>query len=794
MTSSRTVPLLSHATRRPAFLLAAAFVAGTLLYGPYGSVAVPAGVGALALFRLGKAHDRKWIPILLAMCLFGFLRFHAMALFLEEMELLGEGERSFYGRVEEVGKTDRGSVWTVRILDVGNRRYPSWQAVRGRFFQEGDLEAAPGDLVRFRSRPQLIPAPSNPGAFNQRTYRFARSTYIQGDMEGAFLLPGTGRGPLAWRHGFHRLERAALEKVLEPRHLGMLETILLARKDLLEEEDLESFRVGGLSHLLAVSGLHTGILVLGFHWMARRLTGSRVLGTVLAFFFLLAYSFLAGGGFSIQRAGAMLFLFLLAPFQGERYDGLSALSLVCLVWTAYNPWILRDAGFLLSVSAVLGILVVLPVLEDSFNPDRRPLAQGLLVSLSATLCTLPVLVLYFHRIPLYGILANLLAVPVFGGVVLLCVLVLCLAWTWTPLAVFFSASLVHLLDYLVGVGDFFGNLPGGTWVPGVLQGWGMVFYVLWLGGHLLLLSRWSWTHTRRLHLLVLLGFLVALSCHQTWREGRLEVVFLDVGQGDAAFFSHGGETFLVDGGGLRHLEETNTGRRVVAKALESKGIGRLSGVFLSHSDYDHSQGVLELLEDMEVGFLAVSRLYADQRDLQLEPLLVKAEEMGVALHHLHPGDGIQVGALAVTDVSPPLEAGEVVKNNDRSLVLRLDLGEFSLGFTGDVESLAENRMADGALAGVDLLKVPHHGAGTSSGQGWLDRIGPKAAVFSYGRNNPYGHPSPEVLLRYEEAGALGLHTALQGAVAATTDGKGGFRLEVQNPRGQSLAIKERGLW
>lgn len=240
-------------------------------------------------------------------------------------------------------------------------------------------------------------------------------------------------------------------------------------------------------------------------------------------------------------------------------------------------------------------------------------------------------------------------------------------------------------------------------------------------------------------------------------EGTLEVHYIDVGQADSALLLCGGESMLIDGGNVADSD-------LVVAYLAEQGVEELDYVVCTHAHEDHVGGLAGALSQYPAGHVLAPVTEYDTKAFQ--NFLKYAGDQGVEVPA--PGDSWTVGSAAVTVLGPVQEYEET---NDTSIVLRVDFGETSFLFTGDMERSAEADLLDaGAYLEADVLKVGHHGSDTSTSYPFLREVDPDYAVISVGEHNDYGHPSEEVLSRLRDDGAAVYRTDLQGHVVCTSDG------------------------
>jgi competence protein ComEC len=266
-------------------------------------------------------------------------------------------------------------------------------------------------------------------------------------------------------------------------------------------------------------------------------------------------------------------------------------------------------------------------------------------------------------------------------------------------------------------------------------------------------------------------------------DGRLHLTVLDVGQGDSMLVTlPNGRTLLVDAGGVTMRGDFDIGDRVIGPALRARGIVRLDYLAMTHGDPDHIGGAASLVRDfapLEVWDGVFVNAHQPTQVLQREAARERS-----AWRRLQAGDRLDLGGVELRVHHPPLQDWERQKvRNDDSLVMELRYGRVSLLLTGDIGREVERALIPTLdLLPVVVLKSPHHGSGTSSSAEFIEAIKPRVVVISCGRANPYGHPVPYVLSRYESVGADVFRTDRDGQIDVTTDGTA---IDVRTFRGRA---------
>ena len=413
------------------------------------------------------------------------------------------------------------------------------------------------------------------------------------------------------------------------------------------------------------------------------------------------------------------------------------------------------------------------------------LAELFTLSLVLQFGMLPLMARDFHRITLLGPLANLLAVPLTGLIVPLGFCSLALALVWQGLGRVLAWPLAWLVHLQGGIVHLFASFPRGSYrIPGPPHWVILLFFAAILALAASLRSEWTRGHYLRwaASAAALFAAVVIASYpfHPSVVPNALEMTVLDVAQGDSILvISPKGSALLIDGGGTfrgfqgseEHLGP-DPGEDAVSPYLWSRGIQKLNAVALTHAHQDHIGGLTAILQNFKVGQLWLGRETA-------APALARLKEEAGLLHvpikHELRGqhflwDGVQVDFLW-PEITPE-EVAPLAKNND-SLVVRLRYLDRTILLPGDAEKQAEAAMLaenDAATLHADVLKVGHHGGKNSTMPDFLAAVAPRISIISAGEENPYGHPSPELLQRLTESGTRVLRTDRDGAVRVLTDG------------------------
>jgi competence protein ComEC len=578
------------------------------------------------------------------------------------------------------------------------------------------------------------------------------------------------------------------------------------RSDISQQTRNMLSRIGG-AHLLAISGLHIGMIAtLAFFFFRLLLTCSeRVLlaawrtrgAAVLSALPVLFYGLLAGMSPSTQRAVIMTMAFLAAQLLEREQDPMNTLAAAALVILAVNPPSLFDVSFQLSFAAVFSILYVLtnlPCIPELKNPPLRGLKRlvlFLLISTSATLGTLPITLYYFNQVSLIGPITNCIMVPLVGFLVvplgLLAVVTLLLSET---VSLFLMKGALLVMQGGLELADLFAQLPFAAVkvvTPSLLE-ISLYYGFVW--------ALFEFRKTKRAKIVLFAIGLAVLADVAYWSHKRLgrenlAVTVLDVGQGQAVLIElPGGKCVLVDGGGF-YETRFDVGERIVAPLLWRKKIATVETVVLSHPHPDHLNGLLFVARHFNVRALWTNQDTA--KSPQLQKLMDIASRQGIEV--LGPdklASPRAIGGVVFQVLYPPTDFLERKKGdrwrttNNNSLVIKVTWGRIAFLLAGDIEAKGEQELvalAGGALKS-DVLVVPHHGSKTSSTPTFLGLVDPAIAVVSAGKNRPSGLPHKNVLKRYEARRCKMMRTDRQGAITLMTDGThltAEYAIQTNNP-------------
>lgn len=658
----------------------------------------------------------------------------------------------------------------------GKIRVSLGQGVRG--VGEGDRVVVSGLLQPPRQK-------RNPADFD--VVAWLESNGLSATMSRAQLLqhrPATS----VYRAVVNRIRtaiRKTVNRVVPEPSRDLPQALLLGDRSKLTTATRNDFARSGLMHLLAISGLHVLFVGMMLHRLIRpaltrigwswQVVESIRSGATLAL--LILYAVVSGASPSVVRAVIMTGFLLIATVVRSVSNPMNALGGAAFAILSFDPLALYNVGFQLSFSAVAGLLMMGRGFAGDldaiiYNPIIRRIVAGVSASLVATLSTAPILLYRFGYVGLAGILLNLVAIPL--GAALLCASML--AVLVGVLSTGAALPLGAAVDILSRMLKLIAQIGGSSDLLVVSTPYVAAFSTTFVLVLIALLSSKRGVFRRRTLLAAAMmpcAAILAAAAHGGFSP-KMEVLFLDVGHGDAAIVKLPDDRVLLIDAGNRHQFRDEGERTVIPHLVWLRATG-VDVAVVSHPHADHLGGIPFVLKNIPVGCVSDNGQFSDTALYEQTINIIQSQ--GRCHRSLSAGDTLNLGPLVRVFVLAPSSLENSSETNDHSVVLKIIFGRTSFLFTGDIESEAEKVLVSHycELLASDVVKVPHHGSRTSSTQEFVrcasKRERKTVAVISVGRPEKYGLPDEEIVERWKIVSAVVHTTFKDGAMWVRSDGQ-----------------------
>lgn len=682
-----------------------------------------------------------------------------------------EANRSIdiYGVVKGESETARGFVgFTLKVdqIEVGERRYriSELTKVTAKTNDDKSISFGGGERVKLV---QVIPIMPSSEKFRKRLYNQEIQTLLLIEPSHLKVLDQATFVPRML--SFIRKEvKNRILTFLDREEAALLLGIMLGNKADISPLTQREFARAGVAHVMAVSGLHMGMMVLICFWLAGllKLKVGQKYGLTVGF--VVFYALISGCRPSVLRAALIIGIGVIGWTMGKGKNLIALLSAAALVLLLYNPFFLFDVAFQLSFAATLAIAVIAPVLNyqfGQFSIFSRRMPKLFLTSVAVQTGVVPIIMYHFGELSMISALANILVVPLIAPVLSLGLLGSSVSFISSFLAYPWFMIVGFLLGFIEGTVSFLAGFSFSSFSAGISLKAAFLYYsslvvlVVWIRQRKALLSTAALLFTSLIIPIVLIWWQVLASAP----PAQFTASFFDVGQGDsAAVRSPSGACILIDGGQDRHK---------LKSLLFSAGIRKIDLLILSHSHADHLNGLIELVEGYNIGLVLIGG--AADNSPQYREFQVAIQEGHIPYLVAKEGMQLEVGPdleLIVLSDSDTVSAASDL--NNESVVVKLKYEDLSLLFPGDIENEAELELLDWKQElQSSILKVSHHGSSTSADKTFLKYVEPKVAVISVGKDNRFGHPASSTRRILKSLGAKIYRTDRDGNVTITSDGQ-----------------------
>ncbi|MEE9117405.1 MAG: DNA internalization-related competence protein ComEC/Rec2 [Calditrichia bacterium] len=644
-----------------------------------------------------------------------------------------------------------------------------------------------GDRIRVKTILEIPSGKRNPGQFDYRNYLLNQNIFYiaQISHRDSIKLLEENQGNWFIQMVIIPLRtycQKTFKKYFDDQTAGLIMALILGEKQELDHHMIDNFKKVGVVHVLAISGLHVGFIITFIFSMLSLLRlnyHSKIWGLLIV---LIIYIILVRFKTPVIRASSMAILYLFGQVLERKTITYNIIFAAMTMILLFDPRELFNPGFHFSFMAVLSIIYgydklnqLLPV--NSYIEEKRRKYQWLtffrkwiwmsfLVSLAAVIGTSPLTLYYYGMFPVYALLANLIVIPLTGIIVFLSLFLLFIGVLSDILSSGIALMIQFVNQGLQLLVDSIANLPFAlflTPIPTLTQ-----IGIMYLLTALVLNIR------KKTKLKILMMFILVLIFIISIKSaGRpdLQVAFLDVGQGDAAFLRFPNQqTMLIDAGNRSF--QWDQGDKTVLPFLQSISALHINYLVGSHAHNDHIGGFLALVNAISIDTLVLSGYQFNSK--LYTSLLALAKDKNIPVKTVFKGDMLSPDPSCRVYVLHPdsnyirMETFSGAECNNSSVVLKVQYGVNSILFTGDLEKTGEQPLLQyDYFLESEILKIGHHGSSTSTSKALLEKVNPLVALISVAKKNKFRHPSPKTLERLRRYGIQTYQTSREGSVLFT---------------------------
>lgn len=556
--------------------------------------------------------------------------------------------------------------------------------------------------------------------------------------------------------------------------------ILIGDNSRINEKIVEDFKNSNLSHMLAVSGTHINYVVLTVSILFTKKRAGIKAQRVVTIMMMLFFMELTQMTSSVVRAGISCIIYMLASLLYRKADVINAMAISTLLILLNNPFKLFDIGFQLSYAGTLGIILFCKLINIPIkNKSLKYLKDSIIISISANIFIIPIMMYQFNTISLTFILSNLLAGPLLGISIILEIIVLLISFMSINIAAIPAKVLNILLILIINIANWFSNIEISkiyVITPKIIS---IVAYYLICAAIILKQKN------RKIIVIIMLTVLI-INLFPTPK--KLRINFIDVGQGDSTLIrTETNKVILIDSGGSTASSSFDVGNKVLLPYLLDRRIKKIDFIIVSHFDADHCQAFETVIDNINVRKVVVCK----QSMITQEYLNIinKCKKKNIKIIVIERGDKLKIDKRTEFEILHPgerfLDDGKGGLNANAivcKMNYKLNNGKiFSILFTGDIEVEAEKELEQvyGKKLKADILKIAHHGSKTSSREEFIKLVSPKIALIGVGENNKFGHPADITLERLEKENVKVYRTDQMGEVSITINKNGEIKVKTQ---------------
>ena len=611
-----------------------------------------------------------------------------------------------------------------------------------------------------------------------------------------------------------------MSNILDEEQGALCIGILIGDRENISDITEDNFKKSNLTHMLAVSGSHITYIIVALTTLLSKT--NRKFSLIITIIFLLFFTVLTGFTASVLRASIMGILTLLASILHRKSDTINNLGISSIIILLYNPYLLVDAGFLLSYAGTIGIIFFskkisngISIIVNKINPNLLNIEENnnskilfvksiiekiilyvissLSVTISANIVIIPIMAYMFSTISFTFWISNILAGSIMEVVTIFGFITYLISIVFPMLAEFLGIALNLFLTILLKIAEISSIIPGASIyikTPSLIM-CVMYYLVIFILFNLKPIRQFirkkaifrfliikAKKHKLKI-LVTIITVIILLNSIIYVTDKNLKIYFVDVGQGDCTLIqTHEKKNILIDGGGSE-FGSFDVGESILLPYLLNRGINKIDYMMISHFDSDHIGGLFYIMENLKVDNIIISRQGKNSENFKKFIQIMSEKQINLII--VKRGDYVKIDGTSYFEILFPEEkqiSDNVLNNN--SIVAKFVSSNVTMLFTGDIEEIAEKRLCElyrnTNKLQADIIKVAHHGSKTSSTLSFLKLVNPQIALIGVGADNNFGHPNEGVLERIKKLGTQIYRTDQTGEVSIVIDKKGNVKI------------------
>ena len=664
-----------------------------------------------------------------------------------------------------------------------NKKYKNTKVIL--YTKNGKETLKYGDKIELVGNFKLAQERRNPGGFDYRFYLKTKKIYGIVTTKNTKRLKENNVNIISMiANKTANVIKNQSKKLLENKKACLLIGLLIGDTDEIDEETKEDFRNSNLTHMLAVSGLHVSYVLLAVNYIITKVKIHKKLSKIIVMLLILFFILVTGATPSVLRAGTMTIYLILGGIFYRRISVFSSLNLSLLVIIIMNPYCLFDVGLQLSYAGTIGIVYLYPIIKEKIYNK----ANSILITISANIVIIPIMLYNFNTISLTFFISNLLAGPIIGIIIILGFSIIIISLIFFPIANIFSKILNLLIILFLNTAKACANLPFSK-IFIITPTLKFIFLYYCLLVFIIIKERIQIRISIKLKnkviaILIILVIINPIKYFSNIKQSNLKIYFVDVGQGDSTcIVTPKNKVILIDGGGNSKDENYDIGKQTLLPYLLDKKINKIDYCIVSHFDSDHCGGLMYILKNLKVKNIIIGKQYEEYENYKEFIKIAKDKKINIRV--VEAGEKITIEKNLYIDILWPINREKmVIQNaiNNNSLVFKLRYINFSMLFTGDIEEIAEKEILDKYKENTEflkstILKVAHHGSKTSSTKEFINIVKPKYAVIGVGKDNKFGHPSNVTIENLKTINTEIYRTDEMGEISINVNIKGNINIE-----------------